>query len=117
MDNHYSLGIGIFGNEKTMLHYGTVHDCLVIAGNQYQNGLIKINQAIVQSFKEINQLEQTDLMPWRMIEVLLSCAPALLEEYALMEYDKTTEEEDCAYIYIESLSLDVPAITIYRQKD
>ncbi|GAC1385430.1 MAG: hypothetical protein NVS4B7_09030 [Ktedonobacteraceae bacterium] len=100
-----------------MLHYGTVHDCLVVAGKIYRNCFIQVNQDIFQSLQEINQLPPTDLMPWKMIEVLVSCAPALLEQNALMEYDKTTTEGECAYIYIESLSLDIPSITIHNQKD
>jgi hypothetical protein len=53
-------------------------------------------------------------MPWDVIEALVFCAPTLLEEASLMEYNKTKGKGDCASIYIESLSLDVPAITIYK---
>lgn len=100
-----------------MLHYGTLHDCLVVAGNEYRNCLIKVNQDMLQSLATIDQLHQTDLMPWKMIEVLVSFAPALLEENALMEYDKIIEEGACASIYIETLSLDIPVIIISKKKD
>jgi hypothetical protein len=64
--------------------------------------------------RAVDTLPQADVMPWDLIEALVFCAPTLLEEASLMEYDTTKEKGDCASIYIESLSLDVAAITIYK---
>jgi len=49
-----------------------------------------------------------------MIEVIVGSAPSLLEESALMEYDPAKQEGDCAFVYISTLSLDIPALTISK---
>jgi len=94
-----------------LLHYGTLSDCLVLAGKEFMNSYVRVNQDILRA---VDILPQADVMPWDVIEALVFCAPTLLEEASLMEYDKTKSKGDCASIYIESLSLDVPAITIYK---
>jgi|SRR5947209_15587919 len=97
-----------------MLHYGTLHDCLLVAGNIYRQCSIKVNQDIFPALAEANELQQADVAPWKMIEVLVFSKPELLEESTLMEYDKDKAEGDCAYIYIESLSPHISAITISK---
>ncbi len=93
------------------IHYGTLHDCLVLAGRVCWNCTGSINQALFRSIAELGKLSYLESMPWGMIEELLSHAPSMLEEHALMEYD--IGEKDDALIYIESLSLDTPAITLH----
>ncbi len=93
------------------IHYGTLHDCLVLAGRVCWSCTGSIDQALFRSVTELGKLSYLELMPWDMIEALLSYAPSMLEEYALMEYDMG--EKDDALIYMESLSLDTPAITLH----
>ena len=93
------------------IHYGTLHDCLVLAGRVCWNCTGSINQALFQSVAELGELPHLELMPWDMIEALVSYAPSILEEHALMEYDMGGKDD--ALIYMESLSLDTPAITLH----
>src|SRR5260370_8631042 len=91
------------------IHYGTLHDCLVLAGRVCWDCTGSINQALFRSVAELGKLSYFELMPWGMIEELLSHAPSMLEEHALMQYDMV--EKDHAVIYIESLPLNTPAVT------
>jgi hypothetical protein len=96
---------------RLLLHYGTLSDCLVLAGKEFLKSYVRVNQDILRA---ADTLPQADALPWEVIEALVFCAPTLLEEASLMEYDTTKGKGDCASIYIESLSMDVPAITIYK---
>ncbi len=97
-----------------LLHYGTLTDCLALAGRYFMDGHTRMNQDLFQSVGEVHILHQKNLTPWGMIEALVSSAPSLLEESALMEYDPAKQEGDCAFVYISTLSLDIPALTISK---
>ncbi len=93
------------------IHYGTLHDCLVLAGRVCRDCIGSINQTLFRSVAELGKLSHLEFMPWDMIQALVSYAPSMLEEHALMEYDRGVRDD--ALIYMESLSLDTPAITLH----
>lgn len=60
------------------IHYGTLHDCLVLAGRVCWNCTGSINQALFRSVEELGELPHLELMPWDMIEALVSYAQFVL---------------------------------------